>query len=64
VNSGLKELASKYKITFVDLYPHFTDGDHRLKEEYTYDGIHLSMEGYRKWAEVLRQGEYLKRKGH
>ncbi len=63
VNNAMRELALKHEVTFIDLYPHFTNGDHQLKKEYTYDGIHLSIEGYRKWAAILKQGRYLDRTG-
>ncbi|AKQ46563.1 sialate O-acetylesterase [Rufibacter radiotolerans] len=60
VNKGLKELATKEKVTLIDLHPHFLDTDKRLKKELTHDGLHLTMAGYNKWAEVLTKGGYLK----
>jgi len=59
VNNALKELGKKEKITVIDLYPAFLDNENRLKKEYTHDGLHLTAEGYRRWAEVLQQGKYL-----
>lgn len=60
VNAELKKLAECEKITLIDLYPHFLDASKKLDKKYTIDGLHLNIEGYRVWAEVLRKGNYLK----
>jgi lysophospholipase L1-like esterase len=60
VNQGLRELAAREKITLVDLYPAFLDNQNRLVAAYTHDGLHLTALGYQKWAEVLKNGKYLK----
>jgi lysophospholipase L1-like esterase len=53
-NQELKELARRYGIKFIDLYPAFIDPYQRLMPELTTDGIHLSPQGYLLWAEMLR----------
>jgi lysophospholipase L1-like esterase len=60
INQFIRELASKEKITLIDLYPHFLDGDKKLDKQYTIDGLHLSAAGYFKWKEILDKGGYLK----
>lgn len=60
VNQGLRELAAREQVTLIDLYPVFLDSDKRLVAAYTHDGLHLTAAGYRKWAEVLKNGKYLK----
>lgn len=60
VNQGLRELAAREQVALIDLYPAFLDSDKRLVAAYTHDGLHLTAAGYRKWAEVLRNGRYLK----
>ncbi|MGV3538304.1 MAG: GDSL-type esterase/lipase family protein [Rufibacter sp.] len=60
VNQGIKDLAKKEKIEVIDLHPHFLDSDKRLVKEYTHDGLHLTVAGYQKWADVLKKGNYLK----
>ncbi|MFC6997281.1 GDSL-type esterase/lipase family protein [Rufibacter roseus] len=60
VNRGLRELATRENVTLIDLHPHFLDSEKRLIKEYTHDGLHLTLEGYQKWAEVLKKGNYLK----
>jgi lysophospholipase L1-like esterase len=58
VNEGLKKLAAAEKITVIDIHPQFLDADNRLDKQYTYDGLHLNAEGYKKWAPILKP--YLK----
>lgn len=62
INSQLKELAQLEGVIWVDLHSHFTDQEGRLKKEYTWDGVHLSLAGYQKWAEILDSNGYLKAK--
>lgn len=45
-NIKYKALAEKYAATFVDLTEKLADNNGNLKEEYTYDGLHLSAKGY------------------
>ena len=59
LNKEIKKLAAK-KVDIIDLYPHFTDEEQRLKAELTKDGLHLIPEGYKVWAELLKKGKYLK----
>lgn len=60
LNNELKKLAAEERVTLIDLYPEFVDSEGRLVEAYTHDGLHLTHEGYKKWAEVLKKGGYLK----
>jgi len=60
INQTLRELASREKVTLIDLYPHFLDSDKKLDKKYTIDGLHLSATGYFKWKEILDNGGYLK----
>lgn len=60
LNTELTKLAVSEKLTLIDLYPHFLDSDKRLDRRYTIDGLHLSVEGYARWKEILMQGKYLK----
>ena len=60
LNRALRQLAAEEKVTLIDLYPHFADKEGRLVEAYTHDGLHLTHEGYEKWAEILRKGRYLR----
>ena len=55
-NRILKAVAAKYKVKFINLYPHFTEKNTDvLKAAYTYDGLHLSDEGYQIWVKELKK---------
>ncbi|RAJ94528.1 lysophospholipase L1-like esterase [Larkinella arboricola] len=60
LNDALKEMAPAEGFDVIDLHPHFVDEAGKLRKEYTWDGVHLTLAGYRKWAEVLRKGNYIK----
>lgn len=62
VNQGLKQIAEKYKVTYIDLHSAFKNADGILIKELTYDGLHLTIEGYQRWKEVLEKGGYLKKR--
>ncbi len=53
VNEELKKLGVAEKISVIDIHPHFLDAGKRLDKKYTYDGLHLDMRGYQKWASLL-----------
>jgi len=59
LNKEIRKLASK-RVTIIDLYTHFIDAEHRLKESLTNDGLHLNAAGYQEWASLLKTGNYLK----
>ena len=46
VNSKYKALAEKYGATYIDLTDILSDNNGNLKEDCTYDGLHLSARGY------------------
>lgn len=55
INEGLKQLAEKESVTYVDLYTHFTEeGSGKMDVSYTNDGLHLMGKGYWKWVEIIK----------
>lgn len=58
LTEGVKGLADKYKLTYVDLREIFADG-YVLKEEYTTDGIHINTQGYIDWVQFLKDKKYI-----
>lgn len=60
VNAKLVQLVSEENIYLIDLHPHFLNENKKLDKQYTYDGLHLNAEGYKKWASILINGKYLK----
>ncbi|SOD12326.1 GDSL-type esterase/lipase family protein [Pedobacter xixiisoli] len=59
LNDEIRKFKAK-KVDVIDLYPHFLDGDKKLRAELTKDGLHLIPAGYEVWAKVLNEGGYLK----
>jgi lysophospholipase L1-like esterase len=60
INAQLKLLAATYSVKIIDLYPHFLDKNGKLDKTLTEDGLHLNIEGYKRWAAILQNGDYLK----
>ena len=55
LNSKLQLLAKEKKITFIDLFPLFTEkGTNILRKDITGDGLHLKEEGYKIWVKKLK----------
>ena len=52
-NLKLQELAKIFNLKFIDLHKAMRDKNNHLKEKYTYDGLHLSEEGYVKWKRTI-----------
>ncbi|MFC5409278.1 GDSL-type esterase/lipase family protein [Larkinella bovis] len=59
LNQALKEMAPREGFEVIDLHAHFVDEAGKLRKEYTWDGVHLTLAGYQKWAEMLRKGKYI-----
>ncbi len=59
INDRLKEMGKENDLTVIDLYPHFADQYGKLLSEYTWDGVHLTINGYLRWVEILTEGDYL-----
>jgi len=55
LNGRLKELAAEFGHTYIDLFSLMADTNNHLPRKYSIDGLHLSYEGYRVWAEAIRQ---------
>lgn len=53
LNRSLEKLAKEWNAVYVDLYPHFLDGEGKLSAKYTNDGLHLNGPGYMLWKELL-----------
>ena len=53
VNAALANLAARRDLALLDLHPVFDDGTGGLRDEETTDGIHLSGQGYERWATRL-----------
>lgn len=55
INARIEALAREKGLTFINLYPHFTEpGTNVMRAELTYDGLHLSKAGYDVWVKLLK----------
>lgn len=53
VNQQLRAIAQREEVTYLDLYPLFTDSDGRLNGSLSTDGLHLSEQGYWVWRSAM-----------
>ena len=54
-NQRLKSLAKKHHLKYINLHKSMRNGKQHIKPKYTYDGLHLSEAGYKKWKKVIRK---------
>ncbi|MCW3092940.1 MAG: family lipase [Ferruginibacter sp.] len=59
LNTALKGMAASMQVTYVDLYNSLLDDRRQLKAGYTYDGLHLSGNGYLAWVKLLTNRKLL-----
>jgi lysophospholipase L1-like esterase len=59
INENLKKLAKDEHVELIDLNKAFQDADGKLIANFTYDGLHLTAEGYKHWVEVLKAAHAL-----
>ena len=52
-NAALREICHEAGATWIDLYPGFLAPDGSLRDELTFDELHLNGAGYRLWRELL-----------
>ncbi len=53
INRRLESYAQANGLCYVDVHSHLLDDSGQLREEYSFDGIHLSAEGYGVWMSAL-----------
>lgn len=53
INAKLKIMSNEKGITYIDVYSHLINEEGNIKLEYTVEGLHLSVCGYHKVAEIL-----------
>jgi len=55
LNGRLQALAKEFGFTYIDLFTPLADNNNLLPKRYSVDGLHLSYEGYRVWAETIKE---------
>lgn len=53
INARLEPMTKRQGITWINLYPHFTDSDGNLRADLTNDGLHLLGPGYLIWRDCI-----------
>ncbi len=54
INQKLEELAQEKNITYIDVFSHLVDETGNIRLEYTVEGLHLTVQGYRAVSGVLK----------
>jgi len=54
VNAEIRDLVARRGLRLLDLYETFDDSTGALRGHETYDGLHLTVAGYERWANELR----------
>ncbi len=54
VNKKMKSFCEENNITYIDLYSKLVDKNDQLKEDYTYDGLHINGVGYELITKTLK----------
>ena len=54
-NNELKNICKIKLITFTDIHPDFLNENGEMNTAYTYDGVHLTEQGYILWAELMQR---------
>ena len=52
-NDNLRLVCKELNVHYVDLYGDFLDEKGEMDRKYTFDGVHLSREGYDLWARLI-----------
>lgn len=55
INKKIKKIAKESNIEYIDVYNKLTDGEGKLKDMYTVEGLHLNNLGYLKVTSVLNK---------
>ena len=55
LNTELKKLCLHYGIKFIDLFPLFKNEKNKLKEQFTFDGLHPNGKGYLVWKSAIEK---------
>lgn len=56
MNKRIKDIANRYNLTYIDLFTPLSDpSTGKLRKDVTNDGLHILGEGYRIWADAVKE---------
>lgn len=55
INNKLEVYSKQKELQFINLHPEFLGMDGNMDSRYTYDGVHLTGEGYKLWTKLLEE---------
>lgn len=55
LNAGLKVVAAKHGVKYIDLHPLFLSPAGELDNKYAVDGVHLNEAGYKVWVKAVEK---------
>jgi lysophospholipase L1-like esterase len=53
-NKAIRATCERMGITWIDLHPVLADDNGMLNSAYSYDGLHLNVDGYLAWVAAIR----------
>lgn len=55
LNTKIENLASQFKIPFINIFESLVDEEGRLDKKYSEDGLHINGEGYSVWKSIIEK---------
>lgn len=55
LNTKIENLASQFKIPFINIFESLVDEQGRLDKKYSEDGLHINGEGYSVWKSIIEK---------
>lgn len=53
VNNSIRDFCKTKNMSFIDIHPDFLNHHGQMDEKYTYDGVHLTEQGYTHWTQLI-----------
>ena len=54
-NHFIESFSIENGIVCIDLFSAFVDSDTCLRREYSIDGLHINDDGYKLWADIIKE---------
>ena len=57
LNKQLQAIAAQENAGYLNLHALFVDGQGKMRQDLTTDGLHLNRQGYKVWQQAMQQAE-------